>query len=398
MADIFISYAREDRPRVEPIAKALEEQDWSVWWDPQIPPGKTFIGVIKDALDAAKCVVVLWSKQSIDSEWVLEEANFGKRRGILVPAKIDPVEPPLGFGLIQAANLTNWDGDTRHAQFEGLLTAISGIVGPPRQPEKDDQVANIFESRLEQPSEVPHDEGRRDSSIDLTTTSIGCSQPHTGSQDESTAASESKLTGSMDPGSHKTSNVVKFGILVGLALLLTAGIWWWVFRFDAKETAPVTSKVSLRLRSEPRTVPSEEADETFGLNKNGRPIKYIENQFEDRGKVVFDRATGLMWQKSGSQNSLTYEKAQKYIEQLNREGFAGHSEWRLPTIPELMSLLTPQKQANGLYIDPIFDADQGWCWSTDKQSSGSTWGVYFSLGFVYWNVLNYNDYVRGVRS
>ena len=67
MADIFISYAREDRSRVKPIAEALEDQDWSVWWDPQIPPGKTFFGVIKAALDAAKCVLVLWSEQSIDS-------------------------------------------------------------------------------------------------------------------------------------------------------------------------------------------------------------------------------------------------------------------------------------------------------------------------------------------
>jgi hypothetical protein len=67
MADIFISYAREDRPRVEPIAKVLKDQGWSVWWDPQIPPGRTFFGVIKEALDAAKCVVVLWSKRSIHS-------------------------------------------------------------------------------------------------------------------------------------------------------------------------------------------------------------------------------------------------------------------------------------------------------------------------------------------
>ncbi len=65
MSDIFISYASQDRSRVEPLAKALEEQGWSVWWDRTIPPGKTFDEVIEEAIKAARCVVVLWSKISI---------------------------------------------------------------------------------------------------------------------------------------------------------------------------------------------------------------------------------------------------------------------------------------------------------------------------------------------
>ena len=85
MADTFISYAREDRTRVRLLADALSAHGWSVWWDYQIQAGKAFDEVIEGALASARSVVVVWSHQSIASHWVLEEAEEGRRRGILVP-------------------------------------------------------------------------------------------------------------------------------------------------------------------------------------------------------------------------------------------------------------------------------------------------------------------------
>jgi hypothetical protein len=131
MADIFISYSRKDLYRVQPFANALEAHGWSVWWDRSIPPGKTFAQVIEAAINDAKCVVVMWSEHSVDSDWVKEEADIGKRRGVLIPTLLDPLEPPLGFGLIHAADLTDWDARTPHAGFGFLLEAIKTIIGPP---------------------------------------------------------------------------------------------------------------------------------------------------------------------------------------------------------------------------------------------------------------------------
>jgi hypothetical protein len=130
MADIFISYASEDRDRVKPLAEALEDRGWSVFWDFTIPVGKTWRQVIAEALDAARCAVVFWSSTSINSDWVHEEADEAKRRRILVPAMIDEIIPPLGFRSMQAARLMNWAGESNHSEFKKLLKSIEEILGP----------------------------------------------------------------------------------------------------------------------------------------------------------------------------------------------------------------------------------------------------------------------------
>ncbi len=186
-----------------------------------------------------------------------------------------------------------------------------------------------------------------------------------------------------------------------------------------------SSVAKYRLRSEPMTVSEDDALKVFGLKEDDRgyriPVEYIQNDFSDNGDgTVTDRATGLMWQKSGSDkilkymnnygkekaymDALTYEEAKAYIDKLNSRNFAGHNDWRLPTFDELKSLLTQEKQSNGLfnfnglYINPIFDKKQNWCWTSDNRASGGAWLVYFDRGGVGWgdSVLGYS--VRAVRS
>ena len=133
MSDIFISYTRKDRPRAEVLAHALERQGWTVWWDRVIPAGRTFDEVIEEAIDAARCVVVLWSKISAPSRWVRTEAEEGARRNVLVPVRIEDTKIPLAFRRIQAADLTAWTGEESAPEFERLVVDIAAILGlPPR--------------------------------------------------------------------------------------------------------------------------------------------------------------------------------------------------------------------------------------------------------------------------
>jgi hypothetical protein len=125
MTDIFLSYASEDRERASKLASSLEACGWSVWWDRKIIAGQTFDQVIEHELETAKSVVVLWSKDSISSEWVKNEAAVAAERGVLVPALIGLVKLPLEFRRKQAADLVNWDGDPSHKGFQALCDGIA---------------------------------------------------------------------------------------------------------------------------------------------------------------------------------------------------------------------------------------------------------------------------------
>ncbi len=132
MSSVFISYAEEDAAFARMVADALQRAGFSVWWDRQIPPGKTWDDAIGRALDDAGCVIVLWSGASVKSRWVREEAERAASRNCLVPVFIEKVEPPFGFGRIQAADLSHWRGGGRDSAFSGLVQAVSGLVGVAR--------------------------------------------------------------------------------------------------------------------------------------------------------------------------------------------------------------------------------------------------------------------------
>jgi hypothetical protein len=129
MNEIFISYASEDRERARPLATALGARGWDAWWDREIPLGKSFDEVIERAIGQAKCVIVLWSRVSVTSEWVRNEASEGKRRGILIPVFIERVDAPLAFRLLNGADLSQWGGDAKDEEFSRLVERITELLG-----------------------------------------------------------------------------------------------------------------------------------------------------------------------------------------------------------------------------------------------------------------------------
>jgi len=133
-------------------------------------------------------------------------------------------------------------------------------------------------------------------------------------------------------------------------------------------------------------------------NPTGKGIPHDYQVDSKTGEVVYDAFTGRYWQKSGSDEPLTFKRAAGYIKQINRQKPGGYSDWRLPTLEEAMSLMEPKKQSNGLYIDPVFDKTQEWIWTADKESASRAWYVYFNYGYCYVVDIAFNyGHVRAVR-
>jgi ribosomal protein L7/L12 len=139
MADVFLSYASEDLNRAREVARALESAGWSVWWDRTLRAGQVWSNVIEHELNAAKCVVVLWSPRSVRANFVLEEAHEALARNVLVPVALEEnVKPPLGFRRLHFVNLAGWSSEPEHPEFDALLHSIETHAprAPASQPRK----------------------------------------------------------------------------------------------------------------------------------------------------------------------------------------------------------------------------------------------------------------------
>jgi len=344
MADIFISYAKKDRSRVESLAKALMEQGWSVFWDRAIPGGKTWDEVIEEELDAAKCVVVVWSKISIKSRWVRAEAEEGLHRNILVPVSIEDVKIPLLFRPIQSVRLIHWEGDSNHPQFVKLISDLSPILGlSPKKVKEAEQLRAEEERRrrreqeqrlreeeqksieaarkaederkqkeaearrkaeeerkkkeIEEQRKIDEERKRKEKEQEP----IEAAQKAEEKQEhkdaganlklDSEAPSEPKLTGQIAPEPRRRGKVLKFGAADIVIVLLIAGIWWWVSRQQANEVSKEIDKINRQALELENAVPK--VDMLEQIEELSRQRNTLSHQVEGFSEQASKAGMGL---------------------------------------------------------------------------------------------------------
>jgi serine/threonine-protein kinase len=178
----------------------------------------------------------------------------------------------------------------------------------------------------------------------------------------------------------------------------TDGICNWLESNAPLHDTPAKGK-PLNVRKKAVKISPRQARSLFGTDPLWRPEKYHAGDFQSGASgVILDKTTRLAWQKSGSEYPLTWPQAKAYIQDLNREQFGGRGNWRLPTVNELMSLVTRTPHGGDYCADPVFDPYPKRLWSCDRRSFIAAWYVNLEMGYVAWHDFNGYFYTKAVRS
>ena len=341
MSHIFISYAREDQPWAEMLAQTLEGRGWSTFWDRTIPIGKTWRETIGSELDGARCVIVLWSKTSIESGWVQEEADDAKRRSVLVPILIDNIQPPIGFRSIQAAHLENWDGTEPTQAFRRLIADIAALIGlPPKEVEKKDRQARAeierktaeerrrlnAKAQREAAGEAKESEEkkkREPPSAPLSLQASPSAMPELREQVEHVTSEQ--------PNTAAVSTAVPWRIIAGSAIILgviamVVAVW--------RARAPVTPQPVPPVMSQDASAMKDQGDRYyFGVNASKDNAKAREwyEKAADKGSVEAMVSLGVLYA-NGQGVAQDFAKAREWYQKAADKGDAS-AKVRLQQLP-----------------------------------------------------------------
>ena len=130
--DVFVSYAKKDRAKVEPLVNLLRTKQLKVWWAEELRTGRRWRVEIEERMEAARHVLVVWTKDAVKADsFVREEAQYAAEMDKLVHVRVENVRPPLGFREFHYEDLSGWTGQPSHQGVDSLLTVIAPVQPAP---------------------------------------------------------------------------------------------------------------------------------------------------------------------------------------------------------------------------------------------------------------------------
>lgn len=137
MADIFVSYASQDREVAFRIVGFLEEQGIACWVAPRdVPPGVEYAQAIISGIEQSRALVLILSDQSNESQFVRKEVEraVSKTKAVL-PVRIREVTPSgsLEFFISSAQWVDAWKSPMEQHLLP-LVAAIKSMGQPDAAP------------------------------------------------------------------------------------------------------------------------------------------------------------------------------------------------------------------------------------------------------------------------
>jgi hypothetical protein len=399
MPKVFISHSWEDNEIARKIADRLKNDGVTIWVDYEsISGGDSLPDKICEALEWCDVLLLIWSNPAISSYYVgLEWKSALDLQKKIIPCVLDGSRLPAILRSFLYIDFRDFEDG-----YFKLLRALRGKIyvpkshppemempSPPEIPRTEFKPAKIQPAPEIRQTEIPVKEAE-------TTANLPEEKPKIPVSHRETFSQKNKMLFFLRDKKRRQQTLA-----VILGAILVVGGFTVVPKFFSRISQPgdFTSD-SLVVTREIEVKSMLKKHNFFDKYKNENAPGFA-NEFElqKNGQVVYDRASGLMWQQAGSSYYMNYEKAKEYISQLNRDGFAGFTDWRLPTLEEAMSLMEPKEMNGDLYVDPIFDKSQCWIWTADTEKGGSgRWVVNFGLGYcVNWGRVDYSSFVRAVR-
>jgi len=402
--DVFISYSSKDKAVADAVCATLEQHHIRCWIAPRdIGPGAEWGESIVSAIHSSRVMVLIFSASANESPQIRREVERAVHKSaVIVPLRIEDVLPQKSLEyFLGAVHWLDAFGKPSEVHLQKLVGVVKGILGGPDAPltERETVPGKKKGSRA-----VPLYVVGGFAVVLIVVLAILVFQRKRedfgqGAVTAGNGAAASPVVAG--PGGAAASNSATRG-----------------------ESAP-RSTAAVHLRSEKQTISVDEAKVMVvthnffreGWNAGGKGLTHqYETKAVQNVLVVVDHASGLMWQRGGSgeRNGLQGDRkdADEYVRGLNAKKYAGFDDWRLPTLEEAMSLMTPPEKGQpgevtdgdhtvkGVeHIDAAFENSAApILWTADLQSPMRGWVIYFWDGICNLESLNFNAWVRAVRS
>jgi hypothetical protein len=405
--DVFISHSSKDKAVADAVCATLEQQRIRCWIAPRdIGPGAEWGESIVSAIHASRVMVLIFSASANESPQIRREVERAVHSNVvIVPMRIEDVLPQKSLEyFIGAVHWLDAFDKPLEEYLESLVAVVNGILGAPNATRAVPTDAVPAKKKLA-PSRFYRAAGIAVIFVALLSVfairrklnDTGPAAVTTGTT-VVTAPPAATATSSFTPNAGPSNS--------------------------ASNSVGAARQVAVHLRSEKQAVSVDDAKvmvvtQNFfrvDWNASGKGLAHrYETKALNNALLVVDHATSLMWQRGGSGNPVQggMKAAQQYVQALNAKKFAGFDDWRLPTLEEAMSLMTPPEKGQpgevndgdghiikGFdHIDASFENSAApFLWTSDSQSPTRGWVVYFWDGICDLESVDFNAYVRAVRS